>query len=183
MKNLIRDVFYEIRDFIKEYALTGLFFIVVIITIYLGFAFFYPYNPIRIDSLSIDTDKARVGDEVCFKLTGEKFMAIPVHASIDLVNGEGISIINYVANNPPGTSFPKRCFNIPMMVKTNNYRLRFSGIYPINGFRNILKTEFSKSIHITNDIERGTQGDQGIQGKRGPRGFTGAKGGIIIFGK
>jgi len=178
----LANVFYVIRECVKEYALTGLFFMSVIFFIVLGFMFYYPYNPIRIDSLWISTDKARVGDEVCFNLKAEKFMAIPVHASIDLVNGEGIAIINYVANNPPGTTFPKRCFNIPMAVKTNHYRLRFSGVYAVNGFRNILKTEYSKNIYILNDVER-NKGEQGIQGKRGLRGFTGKTGGIIIFGK
>lgn len=185
--DILNDSLCETLHFLEKWSATIVFVIVVLFCLYVGFLVFYPYNPIRIDSLALSTDKARVGEEVCFQLNAEKFMAIPVHASVDLVNGEGIPIENYIGNNSPETYFPKRCFNIPMHVKTNNYRLRFIGIYFVNGFRTITKTELSKSIHITNDIERqgkqGVQGKQGKQGIPGLRGFTGAKGGIVIFGK
>ena len=133
---------------------------------------------------------ARVGDTICFSITGERLMTIPVNANVALVNGEGIIIMDYVSDNNLGTYFPGRCFNVPMHVKTNDYRLRWEGVYHINVLQDVPREIFSKSIHITNDIERegprGKQGKQGIPGPRGftgEKGFTGPKGGIVIFGK
>jgi hypothetical protein len=146
-------------------------------TVALGWMLWYPYDPIRIDSLDVDITEAHVGDPICFKLVGEKFMPVPVHVIVELVNGEGVPITNYRSNVPVGTKFKGRCFNIPMHIRTNTYQVKWSGSYAINGLRNITKEVFSKPIHITNPLIKGIQGIQGIPGKPG-KSTT-----IIFYGK
>ena len=143
----------------------------------------YPYNPIRIDSLIVNQTEAVVGDRICIQIVGEKFMPIPVHVSIELINSVGIAIMNYDSNVPVGITFKPRCFNIPMHVDTATYRVRWTGTYVVNEFRHITKMVYSGPIHITNHWYRGEQGKQGIQGVQGKQGIQGKRGGVSLFGK
>ena len=140
----------------------------------------YPYKPMRIDHLAIDKTAATVGDSLCIQMVGEKLLPVPVHVSIELVNGYGIAIANYDSNTAIGTTFKPRCFNIPMHIETSTYRVRWTGTYILNEFRRITLVVYSEPIHITNHWYKGIQGIQGIQGKRGVQGKTGN---VSIFGK
>ncbi|MFH0798395.1 MAG: collagen-like protein [Candidatus Woesearchaeota archaeon] len=170
-------------------SLTGVVFVYLVM---LSYILWYPFAPIRVDKILLGyqittngenafypfaNNKAEVGqgDELCFKFEGEKFMAIPVHVVIELVNGEGIAIMSYDSNNPPGTKFKHRCFDIPYSVKARRYQLRWSGTYPVHSLRNIYYTKLSDWVEVykTEIFKRGLKGDKGAMGKQG---ITGAKG-------
>ena len=173
-------------EWVKTAAAFSLLLFCCFFTISLGWMLWYPYNPIRIDALYVDKTEAHVGDTVCFKMVGEKLMEVPVSVSLELVNGEGVAIMNYSSNVPKGAKFKERCFNIPMHIKSNHYRLLWRGVYPVNGLRNIVKEKLSNTVYITNNLmigPQGRRGEKGIQGIQGKRGETGAKGGVSLFGK
>jgi hypothetical protein len=183
---LTADITWEI---VKLTALLSFTVACFFFTIVLGWMLWYPYEPIRIDALHIDKTEARVGELLCFTMVGEKLMPIPVRVAVELVDGEGVGIVNYWSNVPMGLKFKERCFNIPMHIKTNHYQVKWTGTYSVNGLRNITKEVLSKPIYITNHLmtdlkgRQGRRGEKGVQGTQGRQGDRGKSGGVSLFGK
>jgi hypothetical protein len=119
--------------------------------LYLMFLAFYPYEPVRIDKFLIDKPKVSVGEKLCFQFAGEKFHAVPVEVSIELMDGENYFIMSYDSNNPVGCVFKKRCFIIPYHVEPGKYRLRWTGIYVMNMFNHIRKTVQSDMFEVEDE--------------------------------
>jgi hypothetical protein len=142
----------------------------------------WPYDPLRIDDFSVSKKEVCRGEEICFRIVGEKFYSIPVRVSVELIDGENIAIINYVSNNPKGKGFPPRCFNIPYHIKPKIYHIRWTGVYEMNAFNQIRVVRISEPITIlpSPKLLRGERGDTGKQGEKGMRG---ERGGISLFGE
>jgi hypothetical protein len=164
---------------IMMWVLLALF---VTITSYVAFLTFYPYEPLRIDAFIVDKTEAVRGEKVCFRLIGEKFYPIPVKVSIELIDGENIAIVNYVSNNPVGKGFHPRCFNVPYHVEPKEYKLRWTGVYEMNGFNHVRKTAMSEIIKILPGPKM-LRGDKGDVGAKGDKGDKGEKGGVNLFGE
>jgi hypothetical protein len=152
---------------------------------YVAFLAFYPRDPIRIDSMPINKTQACRGERVCFQILGEKFYPVPVRVSVELVNGEGIAIVNYISNHPPGSKFPQRCFNVPYHVEPGKHRIRWTGVYEMNSFQHVVKKMMSEPITIVPSPKmlKGDKGDHGDKGIKGDKGDRGAKGGVSFFGE
>jgi hypothetical protein len=163
----------------SDYLIWILLAMLIGVVVYVGFLAWYPFNPIRIDSMPISKTEVCRGERVCFRIIGEKFYAVPVKVSVELVNGEGIAIINYVSNHPPGSKFPPRCFNVPYHVEPGQYRVRWTGVYEMNAFNHVRKVVMSDTLTIlpSPKMMRGDKGDTGEKGEKGD------KGGVSIFGE
>jgi hypothetical protein len=109
---------------------------------------FYPYDPFRLDSISADKKVICRGQEICFTVIGEKFYDIPAYVTVDLINGETISIMNYRVHMPPGPVNRKRCFIIPYNVKPGNYRINWTAVYPVNVFKPVTRNGQSGWIEV-----------------------------------
>jgi hypothetical protein len=148
----------------------------------------WPYNPLRLDSFTINKTEVIRGEEVCFKITGEKFYNVPVRVVLELVDGEdlklsrSISVITYGSNQPKGSGFPERCFNVPSQVRNQPYKLRWTGTYEMNGFNHPRYVAHSEWLAVLDSASM-MKGDKGDQGEKGDRGFPGERGGVSLFGE
>jgi hypothetical protein len=133
----------------------------------------YPYKPLRVDSFRLDKTVATHGEKVCILVTGEKLMDVPVHILIELVDGESYEIMRYGSNTPPGDKFKPRSFIVPHHIKPGMYRVRWTGVYPVNALNHVRYTFLSEYIEIKDETE--------IVGKQGPKGEKGDRGGFSIF--
>ena len=111
----------------------------------------YPYNPLEIKDISMEKTEYVPGEKVCLFFTAEKYMDIPAIVSIEMVNGEKIEVMRYVSHNPPGSVFKRRCFVMPTSIDAGDYRLKWTGIYPVNGLRNIVKTYTTKEFKVVEE--------------------------------
>jgi hypothetical protein len=109
---------------------------------------FYPYEPIRIEQIEINKTVVQRGEAIMFHFKGEKLMAVPVHATIELVNGERIAAISYTSNNPPGDKFPWRRFIVPYTAIPGKYRIKWTGVYEVNPIRSIVVMKYSDPIEV-----------------------------------
>ena len=128
---------------------------------------FWPYEPIRVDTINVWPTTVKQGEEVHFQFVGEKFMPFPVDALIEVTNGSSIEIMTYKSNQPKGTNFKIRSFIMPFTVKPENVRIRWTGVYHVNPIRNIVFTKTSDFIKVLPDLTQGEQGKRGIQGRPG----------------
>jgi hypothetical protein len=108
----------------------------------------YPYEPLRLDKFLTDRTEAAPGDKICFQFVGEKFYAVPVYASVELVNGEAIAIMSYTANAPAGEPFKKRCFVVPSCTESTYYKIRWTGTWPMNILNNVRRVYYSGWIKV-----------------------------------
>jgi hypothetical protein len=165
---------------VTDVLLWVLLAILTLVVLYGGILAWFPYNPLRLDSFTLDKTEVCRGEKVCFKITGEKFYPVPVHVSVELINGESIAIVNYVSNHPVGEGFKPRCFNIPYHIEPKKYQLRWTGVYQMNAFNYVRRTALSEWI----TIRPGTaflRGDKGDTGKTGAKGDKGDKGGLKLW--
>lgn len=109
---------------------------------------FYPYQPIRVDEIKIFQKELQRGDELTFQFIGEKLMDIPVHATVELENGERIAAITYSSHNPVGTLFRKRTFIVPSHTVPGKYRIKWTGVYEVNPLRSITVVKHSDWITV-----------------------------------
>jgi hypothetical protein len=176
----------KIADNIKGYLFDVFLIVVSLYAIVLLFLALWPSDPIRVDSISLNKTTVEQGKEICFKFEGEKYHPIPVAATIELVNGESVALMNYTSNNPVGGPFKWRCFSIPYHVPPGKWQLRWTGRYQMNPLRHVIKTKDSGWFEVTEGWVNGLQGARGIQGEKGARGIQGEKGdkgGVSLFGK
>ena len=122
---------------VSAMAVFLLMFIALVGRVIVWFAL--PANPMRIDSFKIDRAEVKQGEKICFLFQGEKFLALPVKVTVEMVNGEGIEVMSYTSNNPVGTLFKKRCFIVPYSAEPGKYFLRWTGTWPVNPIQSVTK--------------------------------------------
>lgn len=153
----------------------------------------YPYEVLRIDSFNIDKEVVLQGERVCFQFEGEKYYDVSDTATVELVNGEAIRIMTYLANTPKGTVFKVHCFNIPYEVSPDQYQIRWTGKWKMNPIREVSETVNSKVITVMEEKrlkglpgdpgQRGAKGERGATGLTGDRGAKGDTGAVSLFGR
>ena len=110
---------------------------------------FWPYDPIRVDTVRLDKYEATHGEKVCFFVEGKKFLDLPAKVSIELVDGEAIYVMSYNSQHPPGTQFKGRCFLVPLhTVPKDTYVVRWIARYQVNPIREVVETKDSDFIKI-----------------------------------
>lgn len=133
---------------IKDGAFWIIFSCLAAILIYSAYQLWWPVTIIRVDSVKVFSTEARRGDTVTFQFVGEKFLPLPVHANIELVNGERIALMSYTSNNPVGNVFSRRSFIVPYHILPGKYQIKWTGVYEVNALRTITLTIKSEGITI-----------------------------------
>jgi hypothetical protein len=161
---------------LMRYLFDALLLVVLSYVIWIGYQL-YPRTPIRVDAIVIDKTEVTQGGEICFQTLGEKLMAIPVHVTLDLVDGQSFSLVSYDSNIPPGIKFPLRCVTIPYHIVPRAYKLRWTGVYQVTFLSHYIASKDSDWFTVKKDeLKEGAMGKQGIQGKIGATGATGKTG-------
>ena len=125
-------------------------FLLILLTCILGgilVQMWWPVTPVRIDKISVSKSIVSRGEAVYFQFQGEKFLQIPVHVTLELVNGERIALVNYLSNNPIGKLCVKRNIVIPFHIIPGQYQLKWTGVFEVNALRTV--TYSAKSDWIT----------------------------------
>lgn len=141
--------------FVVLYLLAGLVF------------FFYKFQPIRIDSVSIDRVVVQRGGEICFDISGEKLLRFPADIQVDIVNDIEIRLFNYSSNANVGKLPHKpQCSYVPNRTELGENRIRFRFTHWLLGIRPIVTEAFSAPFTVTmGEVTRGPKGDTGRPGK------------------
>lgn len=143
---------------------------------YFLYLFWWPIEPIRIDKIEIKSE-LHAGERTSFHFMGEKFVDVPAHVSIELVNGESIALMTYTSHNSVGTVFRERPFIVPYHIYPGKYRLKWTGVYEVTALRSITRVAYSDWVTIKDDDDcEGKEGPQGVKGARGERGQIGRQG-------
>ena len=124
---------------------------VILLAIILSGAIFqlvWPFNPVRVDRVCVMEKEIARGDVLHFQFHGEKYLDIPVHATVELVNGENVGAMSYVSHNPPGNVFKPRSFVVPYHMMPGKYKLKWTGVYEISPIRTVTKTYYTEEIMV-----------------------------------
>ena len=132
----------------KDYLAWATFLLILLIATWFVWETFRPYEPIRVDAVIVSPKVLHRGEKAMFQFQGEKYMPIPVHATIELVDGSRHHLMSYTSNNPVGCSFKPRDFVVPYSIIPGKWRLKWSGVYEVNMVRSITKTAYSEEIEI-----------------------------------
>jgi hypothetical protein len=132
----------------REITLWVLQAVFMVILAYSAYQLWWPVEILRIDSVKVFQTEIKRGDLLTFQFTGEKLLPLPVHANIELINGERIAIMAYTSNNPVGTVFSRRSFIVPYHILPGRYQIKWTGVYEVNALRTITLTTKSEGITI-----------------------------------
>jgi hypothetical protein len=168
--------YFKLNGF-KMILSQGLLFFLALSFVVVFICALYPYDPLRIDSFTVDRTEACGGGKICYNLKGEKAYDLPAFITISLVNGESIPLVSYVAHNKKGKLDAGRCILLPAFLEHSRYKIQWMAVYfsPLLGTATeIVESEWINIVD--NPLLRGPRGDTGSPG---PRGYTG---GIVIFG-
>jgi hypothetical protein len=127
---------------------SGLFAILVAVFAYIAVLTLWPYEPLRLDSITAEKSVACRGEELCFTIKGYKYHNIMAQVNVDLINSESIAIMHYPASMPAGEICRKRCFVVPHHVKPGKYKINWSATYEVNAFRNVTYRGQSEEVEI-----------------------------------
>jgi hypothetical protein len=133
---------------LREIALWLLLAVFAFLMVWSGIQLWWPVEPVRVDSVEVCPAVITRGETAYFRFYGEKLSSFPVHATIELTNGERIAIMSYTSNNPPGKVFRRRSFIVPSHTPPGTYQIKWTGVYEINPLRSVTKTVTSNYIEI-----------------------------------
>jgi hypothetical protein len=131
------------KNGVKDKAFWVIFSLLVISMGYMVSIAAWPYKPVRVDSIIIDKEEAKRGDEVCFQFYGEKFYDIPTEITVELVNGERFEVAKYTSCTTPGVTFKPRCFIVPSNINIDSYRVQWTGVNYMNALNKVTTKGFS----------------------------------------
>lgn len=110
---------------------------------------FWPFEPIRIDSVPIDQKIVHRGGEICFDLVGEKLLPFPADTQIDIVNSINVPLFNYSSNARIGKLKSRpRCSFAPNRVEYGQNRIRYRFTHYILGIRPVMTEAYSEAFEV-----------------------------------
>ena len=124
-----------------------------------SFWMLYPYEPIVINSITIDQTKPiRAGEDFVYTIDYIKNTDKSCLIALQLTNGFSRIYTPFISNQPPGHKIVKISKEIPSRIDSGEYRLKWSGTYQMNPIRTITITTWSEPFYIEGNclIEDGT---------------------------
>ena len=117
------------------------------IILVLGYWLIYPYNPVDLYSIKIDSPVV-ASSVLKYKISYCKYTDLPSTSVRQLVDGIIIFFPEIVTNNPEGCSESERFLELPTYIPSSKYHLRISVSYKVNPLRSITKTITSNEFQL-----------------------------------
>jgi hypothetical protein len=119
-----------------RYATYSILAILLAINIRVGWVLFYPYEPLKIQSIKIlDTDQVlHPGERMAYEIEFTKYIDISGVVNRSLVDGVIINVPAFTSYMPVGHRTVRDYIDLPAFIDPDKYKLAISFDYEVSSF-------------------------------------------------